>query len=241
MTTEWTYFTIGVWVTGEGEQKFMPAFLRELSGTGRCSVVVQQRIGQLTARGQKRKLKMVGKGQHVSTRQEDIALRIRGFLQASDLNLALLVDDLEKRSVAEAYTIYREPIDRVTPDENMRKRASVNFLVPMVEAYFLADAEAVKQSIGVTVPALGQDPETVSGPKGKLKTYCKEASVDYNEKEHGEKLAGAIDLQKVLGESDHCKSLRTLMKWCLSRIGEPITDRFQLSSGELCPETAGQI
>ena len=144
---KWSFFTIGVWVTGRGEREFLPAFLRSLADTGRCHILVKGRIGQLDPRSAARQLVMVGKGRPLSTRQAEFAQRVRGFLEQSPLNLAVVVDDLEERrnQHQEVFDTYRQPLDRMLQPRGLQTRASVHFLVPMIEAYFLADSAALTE------------------------------------------------------------------------------------------------
>jgi len=242
-TDEWNYSTIGLWVTGRGEEEFLPAFFRSIETTGRCHVVVRRRIGQLSPRSTTKKLKMVGKGQLISSRQEEFALNVRGFLQQSPSNYAVVIDDLEERQPNHkaVFDTYREPLDRILRQQDLTDRASVQFFVPMVEAYFLADAQATQDALGISIDKIERDPETIRGPKGKLKNYCLEAGQSFNERLDGAKIAGRIDLDKVLGNPDHCISLRSLVKWCSRRIGEKDTTRFQLLHGKVCNVTGPQI
>lgn len=242
-TEQWQFFTIGLWVTGKGEERFLPAFFRSLEETGRCHFVVKRKIGQLSPRSQKRKQRMVGKGQTLSSRQEELALSIRGFLDQSPANLAVVIDDLEERKPFQnsVFETYREPLDRMLRPRQSRDRASVHFFVPMIEAYFLADAATVNDVLGLSITEVEGDPEEIRGPKGKLKKYCQEAGRSYNERLDGEKIAGRVDLAQVLVNPDYCASLRSLVKWCSRRVGEEDGVRYQLVDGRICELTGEQI
>jgi len=241
---EWAFFTVGLWVTGKGEEQFLPAFLRSLEETGHCHFVVKQRIGQLSPRSKKHKQKMVGKGKRLSSKQEDFALKIRGFLERSPANLAIVVDDLEhdRKAMHEAvYEMYREPLDKILLPRGIQERASVHLFVPMIEAYFLADVEAVNETLGLAIKELNGDPEAIRGPKGKLKQYCRDVGQSYDERSDGERVAGRVNLEKILANPNYCLSLRCLVKWCSRRIGESDTDRCQLLEGKVCDVTRTQI
>ena len=186
---------------------------------------------------------MVGKGKPLSSKQEDFALKIRGFLEQSPANLALVTDDLEDRTPMHnaVFATYREPLDRILSPRGLQNRASVHFLVPMIEAYFLADATAVNEAFELAIDEPEGDPEEIRGAKGKLKKHCQVAGANYNERTTGEVLAGRIDLEKILDNPDYCVSLRCLVKWCSRRSGEPDGDRFQLLNGKVSEVTAVQI
>jgi hypothetical protein len=82
MNTGFTFRHVGLIVTGEGEEQFLPRFLRALLIDGDCTFEVVRRIGQRSeVRSPARRLRMVGSGKVIPTiDEEQIGLPARRFL-----------------------------------------------------------------------------------------------------------------------------------------------------------------
>ena len=153
--TGWTTFHIGLIVTGNVEEQSIAKPLNRLfsklcdeQDPPRCNVVFQviRKIGQLTPRSKghvSRELFMPGPGRkRIPTKDEElISLPARAFLSKHSgpgvESFVILLDDLERRELGQAFKRYREAFD--VPNPNARDQFCVHFLVNMVEAYFLAD------------------------------------------------------------------------------------------------------
>jgi hypothetical protein len=73
-------------VTGKGEERSLPLFLRSLTDSGRCTFKVVRRISQLSPiRSKKRRLEMVGTGKSIPDRDaEAIGVPARRWLNSDD-------------------------------------------------------------------------------------------------------------------------------------------------------------
>jgi hypothetical protein len=148
------------------------------------------------------------------------------------------LDDLEHNRTDQAQQIferYRNVLDPILRDQ--KHRASVHFLVNMLEAYYFADAATVNAVLGTSLNDYEGDVETIRHPKGELKQIYS----GFNEKEHGGRILDRLDVEKVLSNPNTCASLRTLFAWCLKALGEVPTDKYQLSSGKLSKITKAQL
>lgn len=238
---EWVFYKFGILVTGKGEGEFFPSFLRSLASTGNCTFQV---IGIVPQRSpitsQKKRLKMVGSGKGIPDKDtSEIGLPARNYLNKNPHSFVILVDDLEydrQGSHQETFVRYREALDSVLP-EDCHQRASVHFLVNMMEAYYFADADAINAVLGTFLLDFEGDVETIRHPKGELK----KAKPGFDEIADGRKIVERLDLEKVLGNPDTCASLRTLFKWCSRAKHDDESDRFQLRLGSCSNVTGHQI
>lgn len=243
-TSEWTFHRIGLLVTGKGEEQFLPAFLRSLTELGNCSIEVIRFIGQRSKiTSPRRLLKMVKAGKTIPDSDESvIGIEARKYLSKQGSRFVVLVDDLEHKRQedhASHFTRYRKALDTMlTPYMgNLSHRASVHFLVNMVEAYYFADPLTVSQVMGTEFPAYAGDVEEIRHPKNELKARFP----GFDEVEHGKRIAKQIDLPLVLSNPQTCSSLRTLIKWCVLSMRQPLSDRFQLLMGVTHPITKTQF
>jgi Domain of unknown function (DUF4276) len=237
---EWSYGKFGLWVTGKAEEKFMPSFLRALTSDHGCGFRVVRRIPQRSPRtSKKRRLSVVGTDKKIPTLDvEEIGLPVRNFLRDNPNSFAILVDDLEhgRRDLQqEIYERYRAAVDSVIP-KHLRGRVSVHFLVYMLEAYYLAHAEAVNKALGSDLKDHSGDVEEIRNPKGQLKAI----KPDFDEVADGKRIVALLDLDHVLKDPNTCASLRTLVKWCILARQVPLTDRFQALTGACSAVTGGQ-
>ncbi len=211
-----TFYKIGLLVTGKGEEKFLPKLLRSLAQSGRCHFKVIRRIPQLSPiTSPKRVLKMVGTGKTITNKDQEIGLAARVWLNG-DEKLLLLVDDLEydRRPIQQAiFDRYRGALDTML-DEHQSARASVHFLVNMLEAYYFADTEAVNSVLGTEIADHDGDVEEIRHPKNVLKNLHSR----FREIEHGEAIVGQLDVVHVLDNPQTCSSLRGLFAWCIRSI-----------------------
>lgn len=236
----WSFFKIALLVTGEGEEKSLHQLFRSLAAEGYCAFKVRARIPQLgPITSQKRKLKMVGKGKTIPTEDEKIGEIARGAF-AAGYDYVILVDDLEydrATQVEAVFARYRAALDTLLRPRNLEARASVHFLVNMLEAYFLADAAAVNGVLGTTLADHAGDVETIRHPKNDLKRLHR----GYNEIEHAGKILSQLDVTRVLANPRTCRSLRTLFGWCSRAIGRPFDEKYQLAEGDYLDLTRPQI
>lgn len=243
--TQWRFYRFGLLVTGKGEEKFLPDFLRSLTETGNCTFQVLRRIQQRNPIGAKKELKMVGTNRRVTSRDEsEIGLPARRFLNQKD-TFVLLIDDLEhsRRDQHQAiFDRYRTALDTFLQPSNLHQRASVHFLVNMIEAYFFAHSAAINAVLGSHLNDHYGDVELIRHPKGKLKELTKESRPDkgYHEIDDGHEIVKELNLKHILADPRMCKSLRSLFRWCSRAIGQPDSDQFQLKYGQCCSVTGSQ-
>lgn len=239
------FFNILPIVTGKGEEAFLPQFLHSLMETGRCCFSNPRKIGQLTPRSESNQLKMVQTGKKLTSRQETIGLIARRFLQEDKANLVILVDDLEDRGeqIQGVFETYRNALDTMLVSVDLQSRASVHFMVTMIEAYYFNDANAINAVLGTELNDFDGDPESIRNPKSELKQHYQSRGREFGfkEVEHGREIVNQLNLPKVLSDPNTCRSLRTLVKWCSRKIGNPDTEQFQLLDGEVCEVTGSQI
>ena len=239
----WRFVKFGLFVTGEGDRKILPLLLRSLCASGHGTFQFIRKIGQRSPiTSQKRELRMVGSGKLIPDRDAtEIGYPARRFLRESELHFILLVDDLEhdrSRQRQEVFARYRGALDNILGEDQWR--AGVFFLVNMLEAYYFADTAAVIKALGppqVPLQDWPDDVELISHPKNKLSEIYR----SFNEVTDGEKIAGFLDMEKVLGRTNTCASLRTLFAWCSRAMAEIHEDRFCLSDGIYCATTGRQL
>jgi len=238
------FFNILPIVTGKGEEAFFPQFLHSLMETGKCCFIKPRRIGQLSPRSTSNQLRMVQTGKKLTDRQAEIGLIARRFLGENKANLVILVDDLEDRGeqIQGVFEVYRNALDTMLVPES-QDRATVHFMVAMIEAYYFNDANAINAVLGTELDDFDGDPESIRSPKSKLKQHYQSRGREFGfkEVEHGREIVDQLDLPKVLSDPNTCRSLRSLVKWCSRKIGNPDTEQFQLLDGEVCEVTGSQI
>ena len=246
-----TFIHFGLLVTGIGEEQALPGLLRPLAATGLCHIQVIRRVAQRNPRKEQilPKPTITGTQQRIPTRDfEEIGAPSRAFLAADRGHFVLLIDDLEhdRRPIIESvFDRYRNALNAALTEEQ-RGRAAVHFLVPMLEAYYFAHADAVNVVLNPT-PPLTDYPGDVEGmhhPKGELKQRVP----GFDEVEHGVQILSRLDLDRILARADTCASLRGLIAWCVAalrcHIHATYTDletRFCLSDGVLLPQARNQI
>ena len=237
----WPFFHFGLIVTGKGEEQFLPKLFRSIAAsTGRCSFKVIRRIGQRRPRSGNRRLQMIGSGKNIPDRdEEDIGLPVRRFLSSKKNRFVVLIDDLESeggREIKQVFDRYRLALE-VMLDESQAPRASVHFMVTMIEAYYFADIQAVNLVLGTSFGEYEGDVETIRNPKGKLKEQYR----NFKEIADGQQIVQTLDMAYVLSRKETCGSLRTLFGWIHRAIGEPAGDEYQLLDGCYNEVTKSQI
>ncbi len=241
--TDWPFYRFGLLVTGKGEREGLPGLLRQINDDGHSTFKVIAKIEQLSPRDSEKDvipLKIVGTQKKLPTRDQDIALRVRSALQEQvQVDFIILVDDLEKdrREQVDAVVDRYSTAGKLLLGEE-RYRFSVHLLVNMMEAYFFADTDAIKEVLGCDVVSPERDVEDIGHPKSVLKNF---SNGIYDEREHAPKLLGRLDLEKVLEDSQTCRSLRTLVSWCVRAKRQRPSERFHVSDGDLYPPTMKQI
>lgn len=236
----WRFVHFGLLVTGKGEQQFLPDFFRALTASGRCTFEIIRGVQQLSPRAseQSRPLTALGTGKRLPSRDEEIGIAARSFLKKKNDAYVLLVDDLEharREQHQEIFERYRGSFDTMLREESWR--ASVHFLVMMVEAYYFAHADAVNQVLGTALSDHEDDVESIRHPKNQLKKVYP----GFREVAHGKEIVKRLDLEHVLGDPNTCASLRTAVAWCWKAMGLPDTQRFRLDTGRLHAVTSPQL
>ncbi|WP_205678718.1 DUF4276 family protein [Aquisphaera insulae] len=235
-----------MFVTGDGEREFLHALFRPLTRDGHCHFEVVHQLGQLSPiRSTGRQARMLGSGKKIANRDEDIGLKARRYLN-DGFDFVLLVDDLEQARSGDAdavYERYRTAFDVMLRPVHLEARASVHFLVNMIEAYYFGDAAAINQVLGTQLNDHEGDVETIPHPKNQLKGLVAALGPDrkFDEVEHGRRILEGLDIAKVLSRPETCRSLRTAFAWCQRAKGQVPTDEFQLSRGELSTITRDQL
>jgi len=232
------FFKFGLLVTGKTEEGHLPKLFKSLAELGICSFKVIGKIEQLGAITSKKKIEVVGTKKAIPNKDaERIGFPARDYLQNS-CTYVVLLDDLEYNRTDQAQQIfdrYRNVLDTILLDQ--KHRASVHFLVNMLEAYYFADAATVNAVLETQLTDYEGDVETIRHPKGELKQIYS----GFNEKEHGGRILDRLNVEKVLSDPNTCASLRTLFAWCLKALRETPTDKYQLLSGKLSEITKAQL
>jgi Domain of unknown function (DUF4276) len=183
--------------------------------------------------------RMVGIGEEIDAKDEQIGIIARTYLR-SGYDYVILVDDLEHdfRDQAEAvFQRYRTALDTILEPDGLSSRASVHFLVNMLEAYYFAHAGAINAVLGTDLADFEGDVETIRHPKNELKRH----HPGFDEVRHGRAIIEHLDVPRVLSNPETCRSLRTLFGWCSRAIGREFSDVYQLASGSYSEVTRPQI
>jgi hypothetical protein len=246
------FFRFGLIVTGEGERKHLPKLFSSLTATGICNFQVIRHIGQRSPiLSSKRRIRMVGRGEMIPTKdEEEIGLPARKHLGDDSCCFVILVDDLEharREHAKEVFDRYRLSLDTIlTPIQ--RPRASVHFLVNMLEAYYLADARAVNAVLELQPPLedVADDVEDIRHPKNDLKQLY----VGFDEVGDGGRILDNVRVEHILSRPDVCRWLRTLFGWCVkvlerypdyALLNLAFNEDFRLNDGVLSDVTRAQL
>ncbi len=246
----WPFLRFGLLVTGEAEEAHAHMLFRSLEATGICNFAVIRRVNQLRPRTSARRLKVTGTTQPVTKRaEEEISFPTRRHLRESVHNFVILLDDLEHDSrtmVREVCKMYRKALDHVLKQDEP-SRASMHFLVNMLEAYYFGDPDAVNAVLALNPPlaATEEDVEEIRNPKAVLKQLFPR----FHEIDHGGEILALLDVTRVLANPENCAFLRTLFAWCVKVLERhphwedvaPTSDLFHLSDGIMSYVTGAQI
>ena len=244
---QWAFLHFGLIVTGDTEREHLPKLFKSLMTTRICRFQVIRKIEQrspITSR--RRSPQVVGTNQTIERKDElEIGLPARGYVNRSDCHFVLLIDDLEygrREQAQEIFDRYRTVLDTVL--DTLKHRASVHFLVYMLEAYYFADIQAIKTALGTALPDHDGDVETIRNPKSDLRQMYP----TFGEIDDGGRILDQIDSERVLYHPDTCASLRTLFAWCVKVLAEysnydctDLDDRYKLDNGILSVITGPQL
>ena len=211
------YFHFGLIVTGETEEQHLPKLFKSLMATGICTFEVIRRVGQLDAITSEERLRALGNRKDIPSKEAKIGLVARRYIEIDDCHFVLLIDDLEydrRDQAQQVFGRYRMAFDRILND--LKHRASVHFLVNMLEAYYFADARAINTVLETSLPDYEGDVETIRNPKSNLRQMYP----SFSEIDDGGKILDQINIERVLSHPDTCASLRTLFAWCVEGVGE---------------------
>ena len=246
---QWAYFHFGLIVTGETEQGHLPKLFKSLKETGGCKFEVIQTIGQRdprTSSRPRRNLKVLGTNQSIPpTDWEEIGLPAIEHVNQSGYHFVILIDDLEYRRRDQALLVfdrYRTALDIAL--KTLKHRASVHFLVYMLEAYYFADARAINAVLETSLLGYEGDVETIRNPKSDLRAEYQ----GFREIDDGGRILDRIDIERVLSRPDTCASLRTLFAWCVKVLAKysnydctDLDDKYRLHDGILGVVTGRQL
>ena len=244
---QWVFLHFGLIVTGDTEWEHLPKLFKSLMATGVCHVEVIRKIEQRSPRTSRRqKPEVVGTNQMIERKDElEIGLPARGYMNRSGCRFVLLIDDLEydrRNQAQQIFDRYRTALDTVL--DTLKHRASVHFLVNMLEAYYFADAEATNAVLETSLLDYEGDVETIRNSKSDLRQMCP----TFREIEHGGRILDQIDIVRVLSHPDTCASLRTLFAWCVKVLKTysdhdcaDFYDKYRLHDGILSVVTGTQL
>ena len=241
------YFRFGLIVTGDTEREHLPKLFKSLMATGICHFEVIRKTEQRSPRTSRNQgPDVVGTNQMIETKDElEIGLPALGYVRRSGCHFVLLIDDLEydrRDQSQQVFDRYRMAFDRILND--LKHRASVHFLVNMLEAYYFADSRAINAVLGTSFPDRGNDVETIRNPKSDLRQMYP----SFSEINDGGTILDQIDIERVLSRPDTCASLRTLFAWCV-KVLETYSDhdcadfynKYRLHDGQLSEITRTQL
>ena len=241
------FFHFGLIVTGKGEEEHLPKLFRSLAATGIGTFKVVSRIGQRNPITSPKEIaRMVGSGKIIPNKdEEEISMPARRFLNNSAGYFVIIIDDLEydRRSISKnVFERYRTALNIMLTEEQQR-RASVHFLVYMLEAYYFADASAINAILHLNLEDYPGDVETIRHPKNELKQRYS----GFDEVEHGGQILERLNVEHILSRPDTCASLRTLFAWCVNILAQSpycdtdsLAEKYQLTDGNMSEITRSQ-
>ena len=242
---QWAFFRFGLIVTGETEQQHLQKLFKSLEQSGTCNFRVIRRIDQLGAITSASRLEGLGNGKKILSEDEKIGLAARKYLMTDACHFVLLIDDLEHNRRDQAQQVfdrYRTALDTVL--DTLRHRASVHFLVYMLEAYYFADAQAINAVLGTALSDYEEDVETIRNPKSDLR----QIHPSFTEIDDGGEILDQINIERVLSRPNACASLRTLFAWCVKVLETysnlncaDFHDKYRLHDGKLSEITGMQL
>jgi hypothetical protein len=142
--------------------------------------------------------------------------------------------------------MYRKSLDHVLNKEE-QSRASMHFLVNMLEAYYFGDPNAVNAVLALNPPltVCHEDVEDIRNPKAEIRRRFSK----FHEIDHGGRILAQLDIGRVLANPSTCAWLRSLFAWCVKVLechpawGSPAPkgDVFRLSDGIMSHVTGPQM
>lgn len=244
---QWAFLHFGLIVTGDTEWEHLPKLFKSLMATGICHFEVIRKIDQRSPRTSgRRRPPVVGTDQMIERKDElEIGLPARSYVNQSGHHFVILVDDLEygrKGQAQEIFDRYRTALDTVL--DTLKHRASVHFLVNMLEAYYFANTRAINDVLGTALSDHEEDVETIRNPKSDLRAEYQ----GFREIDHGGRILDRIDIEHILSRPDACASLRTLFTWCVKALAKysnydcaDLDDKYRLHNGILSVITEPQL
>ena len=239
------YFHFGLIVTGETEEEHLPKLFKSLMATGNCTFEVIRRVDQLGAIMSEERLKALGNRKDIPSQEAKIGLAARRYLGIDDCRFVFLIDDLEydrRDQAQQIFDRYRTVLDTVL--NTLKHRASVHFLVNMLEAYYFANAQAINTVLETSLSDYEGDVETIRNPKSDLRAEYQ----GFREIDDGGRILDQIDIEHVLSRPDACASLRTLFAWCVKVLETysdhdcaDFYDKYRLHDGKLSEITQTQL
>ena len=204
-----------------------------------------RRVGQLDAITSEERLKALGNGKDIPSKDAKIGLAARKYLMTDVCHFVLLIDDLEynrRNQAQQVFDRYRSALDTILNE--LKHRAFVHFLVNMLEAYYFADAEAINAILKTCWSDYEGDVEEIPDPKEDLKGLPS----GFREIDDGGRILDQIDIEHVLSRPDTCASLRTLFAWCVKVLAKysnydyaDLDDKYRLHDGILSVITGTQL
>ncbi len=242
---QYAFFRFGLIVTGETERQHLPKLFNSLEQSGTCNFRVIRRVDQLGAITSAERLKGLRNGKNLPSKDEKIGLAVRYHLTRDACDFVLLIDDLEhdrRDQPQQIFDRYRTALDMVL--DTLKHRASVHFLVYMLEAYYLANAQATNAALGTSLLDHEGDVETIRNPKSDLRQMYPSFDVI----DDGGRILDQINIEHVLSRPDTCASLRTLFAWCVEVLAQhpnfdraDFEDKYNLHNGKLSKITGTQL
>ena len=243
------YFRFGLIVTGDTEWEHLPKLFKSLMATGICHFEVIQKIDQLdprTSNRRRRSLVVVGTNRPIPLKDwEEIGRPARDYVNQSGCHFVILIDDLEynrRNKEQKVFDRYNEALDTVPTA--LKHRASMHFLVNMLEAYYFADVKTTNAVLGISLLDRGNDVETIRNPKSDLRKEYQ----GFREIDDGGRILDQIDIEHILSRPDACASLRTLFAWCVKVLAKysdydcaDLDDKYRLHDGILSVVTGTQL
>ena len=239
------YFHFGLIVTGETEEQHLPKLFRSLMESGICTFEVIRRVGQLKVITSVERLKALNNGKDIPSIDAKIGLTARKYLMTDVCHFVLLIDDLEydrRDQTQQIFDRYRTALDTVL--NTLKHRASIHFLVYMLEAYYFTDVRAIKTVLGNSLADYEGDVETIRNPKSDLR----QMHPSFDVIDDGGKILDQIDIEHILSRPDTCASLRTLFAWCVEILAQhpnfdraDFYDKYRLHDGKLSEITRTQL
>ena len=242
-------FHFGLIVTGHTEEEHLPKLFESLKETRICNFKVIKKIEQRSPRTSsrpRRTFTVVGTDQQIPTTDwEEIGAPAIDHVNQSDYHFVILIDDLEYSRKDQAHEVFERYQNALNALPNTsRHRASVHFMVYMLEAYYFAAVPAIKAVLGIDLADHKADVETIRNPKSNLR----QMHPSFDVIDDGGKILNQIDIERVLSRPDACASLRTLFAWCV-RVLETYSDhdctnfydKYKLHDGKLSEITRTQL